>query len=194
MRYEMKPPHFDRWPQWAKSGRRRESLTRQKRSSAHRSNINGRFGAAASQSRHVASLMRRIASPTERRSTSRTGKRSGTSLVVCAKSVCDPAIATKSRCSPDTGQTADQSCVKSFMVLRPKLIVLAAFDTNDEGELVPAFEPQQVDSEDKAKRKGQAIAHLHTGVIAWSRTADLVNCEFGDPEIIFQHGTIPHMD
>jgi len=83
---------------------------------------------------------------------------------------------------------------RTKMTALPKLIVLAAFDTNDEGELVPAFEPQQVDSEDKAKRNGQAIAHLHTGVIAWSRTADLVNGEFGDPEIIFQHGTIPDMD
>lgn len=80
------------------------------------------------------------------------------------------------------------------MTALPRLIVLAAFDENDEGELLPAFEPRQVDNEMKAKMNAQAIAHLHAGVIAWSRTADLVNGEFGDPEIIFQRGKIPDME
>jgi hypothetical protein len=80
------------------------------------------------------------------------------------------------------------------MAAIPKLIVLAAFDENDEGELVPAFNPYQVDTEEKARFKARAIAHAHAGVIAWSRTADLANGEFGDPEVLFQHGKIPEME
>lgn len=76
----------------------------------------------------------------------------------------------------------------------PELIVLAAFNENDEGELLPAFEPRQVDNKLKAKMNAQAIAHLHAGVIAWSRSADLINGEFGDPEVIYQHGKIPEME
>ena len=33
----------------------------------------------------------------------------------------------------------------------PELIVLAAFNENDEGELLPAFEPREVDNKLKAK-------------------------------------------
>lgn len=80
------------------------------------------------------------------------------------------------------------------MAAIPKLIVLAAFNENDDGELLPAFDPYQVDSEEKARYKAQMIAHAHAGVIAWSRTADLDNGEFGEPKVIFQHGKIPEME
>lgn len=53
-----------------------------------------------------------------------------------------------------------------------------------------------VPSEEKAKMDARRMAALGTyeGVIAWSRTADLVNGVFGDPVVIFQHGTIPDME
>lgn len=38
------------------------------------------------------------------------------------------------------------------MTVGEKLIVLAAFDQNDEGNLLQAFDPRQVDSEQRAKR------------------------------------------
>ncbi|HEV7344134.1 MAG TPA: hypothetical protein VGN60_00685 [Devosia sp.] len=77
-----------------------------------------------------------------------------------------------------------------------KLIVLLAFVRDEEGELQPAFEPREVQSEDKAKMDARRLAALGTyeGVIAWSRSADLVNGEFGDPVVLFQHGTIPDME
>jgi hypothetical protein len=75
-----------------------------------------------------------------------------------------------------------------------KLIVLAAFDKNDDGELVPAFDPRQVDNEDRAKRDAKMLALRHVGVIAWSRDADLINGEYGPPVILFQHGDVPELD
>ena len=76
------------------------------------------------------------------------------------------------------------------------LIVLLAFIRDDEGEVRPAFEAREMPSEEKAKMDARRMAALGTyeGVIAWSRTADLVNGVFGDPVILFQHGNIPPMD
>lgn len=77
-----------------------------------------------------------------------------------------------------------------------KLIVLLAFVRDEEGELRPAFEPREIQSEDKARMDARRMASSDTyaGVIAWSRTADLVNGVFGDPVVIFQDGTIPDME
>ena len=77
-----------------------------------------------------------------------------------------------------------------------KLIVLLAFVRDEEGELQPAFEPRELQSEEKAKMDAKRMAALGTyeGVIAWSRSADLVNGEFGDPVVVFEHGNIPEME
>ncbi len=75
-----------------------------------------------------------------------------------------------------------------------KLIVLAAFIKNDDGELVPAFDPRQVDSEDRAKRDASSMAMHYAGVVAWSREADPSIGEYGSPTIIFQSGEIPNLD
>ena len=77
-----------------------------------------------------------------------------------------------------------------------KLIVLLAFVRDEEGELRPAFDAREMQSEDRAKMDGRRMASQgsYAGVIAWSRTADLVNGEFGDPVVLFQHGDVPDMD
>lgn len=75
-----------------------------------------------------------------------------------------------------------------------KLIVLAAYTKTDEGELIPAFEPRQIDSEEKAKRLGRAMAHEYAGVIAWSRDADPALGEYGPPTILFQQGDLPELE
>jgi hypothetical protein len=75
-----------------------------------------------------------------------------------------------------------------------KLIVLAAFDRDDEGELRPAFEAREMRDEDQAKRQARMLKDQHTGVIAWSRSADLVNGIFGEPEILAQYGEVPDME
>jgi hypothetical protein len=82
-------------------------------------------------------------------------------------------------------------------VIKPtNLIVLMAFIRDEEGNLQPAFEPREVQSEHKAKLDARRMAALGTyaGVITWSRSADLVNGEFGEPVIIFQDGDVPDMD
>lgn len=77
-----------------------------------------------------------------------------------------------------------------------KLIVVLAFVRDEEGELQPAFEPREVQSEDKAKQDARILAASgsYAGVIAWWRSADLVNGEFGDPVVLHQWGDIPEMD
>jgi hypothetical protein len=76
------------------------------------------------------------------------------------------------------------------------LVVLTAFVRDEEGELRPAFEPRELPSEDKARMDARRMAALGTyaGVIAWSRSADLVNGEFGEPVVLFQHGDVPDME
>lgn len=76
------------------------------------------------------------------------------------------------------------------------LIVLLAFVRDEQGDLQTAFEPREMPSEDKAKMDAKRMATLGTyaGVIAWSRTADLVNGEFGEPVVIYQHGDVPEME
>jgi hypothetical protein len=75
-----------------------------------------------------------------------------------------------------------------------KLIVLAAFDENEDGELVPAFNPREFNDAGRAKREAQMLVGKHVGVVAWQRTADLQLGEYGDPEVLFQHGKIPDME
>ena len=77
-----------------------------------------------------------------------------------------------------------------------KLIVLLAFIRDEEGELQAAFQPREIPSEEKAKADARRMAALGTyaGVITWSRTADLVNGEFGEPVVLFQHGDVPEME
>jgi hypothetical protein len=77
---------------------------------------------------------------------------------------------------------------------KPKLIVLAAFNESDDGDLVPAFDAKQFDSEDRATREARSIAQKHAGVIAWAREADPVLGEYGPPIMLFQAGRIPDME
>lgn len=80
------------------------------------------------------------------------------------------------------------------MTTKGKLIVLAAFVKNDEGELVPAFDPRQVDTEDRAKRDARLMADQYDGVVAWSREADPSIGEYGPPVVIFQAGEVPDLE
>lgn len=75
-----------------------------------------------------------------------------------------------------------------------KLIVLSAFTKTDDGELIPAFEPRQIDTEEKAMRIARSMAPEYAGVLAWSRDADPSIGEYGPPTILFQHGEIPDME
>lgn len=75
-----------------------------------------------------------------------------------------------------------------------KLIVLLAFDRGEDGELMPAFDAREMQDEATAIRTAKEMARRHVGVITWTRTADLINGEFGEPVILFQNGDVPELE
>lgn len=76
------------------------------------------------------------------------------------------------------------------MQAKPKLIVLAAFDENDEGELLPAFEPREMQTEERATYMAKILSLKHKTVVAWSRDADPSKGEFGEARVLFPKGRI----
>ena len=76
----------------------------------------------------------------------------------------------------------------------PKLIVVMAFEDDGEGGLRAAFEPREFQSEQRAKSEAGAMAARYAGVIAWSREAHPDVGDYGEPTILFQHGTVPDME
>lgn len=77
---------------------------------------------------------------------------------------------------------------------RPPLIVVLAFDLDAEGDLRPAIEPIEKQSEMAARVTAALLANKHAGVIAWKRSAQPDQGEFGQPEILFQRGAVPEME
>lgn len=75
-----------------------------------------------------------------------------------------------------------------------KIIVLLAFDKGEDGDLIPAFDAREMQDEASAIRTAKDMARRHVGVITWSRTADLINGEFGEPVVLFQHGDVPELE
>jgi hypothetical protein len=76
----------------------------------------------------------------------------------------------------------------------PKLIVVLAFDKDEEGILGPAFDPIQFETEDRAKRYARDIADKHSGVIAWSRAADPDMGDYGEPVELARFGEVPDLE
>jgi len=74
-----------------------------------------------------------------------------------------------------------------------KLIVVMAWDANEDGDLVPAYEQEQ-HSEERAIRTAKALAAQHTAVIAWVRDAFPQIGEYGEPTELFRHGPVPDME
>jgi len=77
-----------------------------------------------------------------------------------------------------------------------KLIVYLAFLRDEEGELQPAFEAREAQSEAAAKQQARILwsSGKYAGVIAWWRSADLANGEFGEPVVLFAEGDVPEME
>lgn len=77
-----------------------------------------------------------------------------------------------------------------------KLIVAMAFVRDEEGGLRPAFEPREMQSEERATREARLWAGIgkYAGTLARSRCADLTHGVFGEPEVLFQSGAIPNME
>ncbi len=77
---------------------------------------------------------------------------------------------------------------------KTKLIVLMAFDRDEEGELQPAFEPREMPDEARAKRMAIELKGRHAGVVAWVRDANPALGEFGPPEVLAVYGDVPEME
>ncbi|MAN76003.1 MAG: hypothetical protein CML24_02085 [Rhizobiales bacterium] len=76
----------------------------------------------------------------------------------------------------------------------PKLIVAWAFEYDDEGELRPAFEPREMQSEDRAVQAAKIMATQYAGAISWSREAKPDIGEYGDSVELFRYGDVPDLD
>ena len=79
-------------------------------------------------------------------------------------------------------------------VIPAKLIIMLSFVRSEEGDIVPFGEAMEMRYEAQAIRAAQAIASQRAGVIVRTRTADLVNGDFGDPVTLFKHGQVPDME
>jgi len=75
-----------------------------------------------------------------------------------------------------------------------KLIVVMAFEDDGEGGMRPAFDPREYQSEDRATREAKSLVGTYPAVIAWSREAMPDIGEYGEPEVLFQHGDVPEME
>ncbi|CAN7425109.1 hypothetical protein LJR231_002750 [Phyllobacterium sp. LjRoot231] len=73
-------------------------------------------------------------------------------------------------------------------------VVVIAFSRADNGELVPAYDPMQFDTQEDATRMARYLAAKCTGVLAWSREAQPVIGEYGPPTILFQSGDVPELE
>ena len=80
------------------------------------------------------------------------------------------------------------------MTTPTKLIVLVAFDRDEEGELQPAFEPREMPDERRARQVALEMKERHAGVIAWARNADPALGEFGPPDVLAVYGDVPDME
>lgn len=74
-----------------------------------------------------------------------------------------------------------------------KLIVTMAWDANEDGEMIVAYEQEQM-SEDRAIRTARTLAAKHGAVIAWSREANPTIGEYGEPTELFRYGPVPDME
>jgi len=94
-------------------------------------------------------------------------------------------------------QPISQQSTGQTPVMKPtRLIVLVAFKRDEEGELRPAIEPRECPSESSAATNARLLAGSghYDGVLAWWRSADLINGEFGEPVEIYRWGEVPEME
>jgi hypothetical protein len=75
-----------------------------------------------------------------------------------------------------------------------KLIVLSAFNRDDYGKLVPAFEPRQMKGEDTAVYVAQTLVNDYAGVVVWCREGNVAIGEQGPSVILFQSGQVPEFN
>ena len=75
-----------------------------------------------------------------------------------------------------------------------RLIVVMAFEDDGEGNMRPAFDPRECQSEQRAKIEAGSLINTYPAVIAWSREARPDIGEYGAPEVLFSFGPVPDME
>lgn len=75
-----------------------------------------------------------------------------------------------------------------------RLIVAWAFEYGEDGELRPAFDPQEMRSEHQAIMQAQSYMSKYVGAIAWARDAQPDIGEYGDPIMLFRWGAVPDLE
>mgnify|MGYP003109565401 CR=1 FL=1 len=75
-----------------------------------------------------------------------------------------------------------------------KLIVVMAFEDDGEGNMRPAFDPREYQSEQRARIEAGSLINTYPAVIAWSREARPDIGEYGAPDVLFSFGPVPDME
>jgi hypothetical protein len=71
---------------------------------------------------------------------------------------------------------------------------LLAFDLDDLGQPVPAFEPRPVSDPLDGQREAEALSARHGGVVLWRRQGAPAIGEEGESEVLFSAGRIGDFD
>ncbi|TCQ99346.1 hypothetical protein EDF70_10951 [Neorhizobium sp. JUb45] len=69
-------------------------------------------------------------------------------------------------------------------------IYVLAFDLDERGQPLRAFDPRPAATEEAAIEEARDLAERHAGVVVWKREGDPVVGEEGEPEIVFQSGRL----
>ncbi|UWU12950.1 hypothetical protein N2599_12305 [Rhizobium sullae] len=74
------------------------------------------------------------------------------------------------------------------------MIVLSAFNKDERGTLIPAFEPRHMKREDTAVYIAQTLVNDYDGVVVWCHEGNPAIGEQGPSVILFQSGLVPEFD
>ncbi|MBW9114040.1 hypothetical protein JNB88_10360 [Rhizobium cauense] len=72
-----------------------------------------------------------------------------------------------------------------------KTITLSAFDVDESGTLIPAFEPMQMRAEETAVYLAETMVNDHIGVLVVEQISEPGVGEVGDTIILFRYGRTP---
>ncbi|MBB4272359.1 hypothetical protein [Rhizobium mongolense] len=75
-----------------------------------------------------------------------------------------------------------------------KLIVLTAFNKDEHGTLIPAFEPRQMKREETAVYIAQTLVKDYDGVVVWCSEKSHAIGEHGPSVILFRSGLVPEFE
>jgi hypothetical protein len=73
-------------------------------------------------------------------------------------------------------------------------IYVLAFDLDDRGQAIRAFEPRPAASEEAAIEDARELAKSHAGAVVWKRLGNPVVGEEGEPMIVLQIGKVGDFD